>query len=380
MGVEVEIGQTPKSDVEPGQQPENRVVQVAEAGRAIRPGMVGAAPHVMRDAALERQAAREQRAADRGHRTRVDVRVKTVSFDAEPEAPGLVVGNPPVALGAPEAGEIRAVVKAQHIGRPGRLRPGDPPVIVEPAERAREREGGGGTRDRERVRRLLGRPREDRIVDEDRVPLAHQGDRKNGFDRRSSPIVDGGPVSAHERDVVAERKQLRRDRPEQHVGVAIGEIGPPHRTAEQRVADLGEARLPFDEDDMPRRVSRDMQDVEPVRSDRDDIAFDEEARGRDPTHARQAKARRVLLQHGEQERVGLPGPLDRRRPRQHVLQLGGSSGMIDMTMGQQDATDLEPARPQPAGHERRVAGRPGRSRRPPSSPRPTEACSSAPAG
>ena len=171
--------------------------------------------------------------------------------------------------------------------------------------------------------------------------------------RRSVADRRAGPVAAQEGDVVAERQQLVRDRAQQRVVVAVGEVGAPDRAAEQHVADEREAAPPADEHEVagacgpgsagPR--TRGSPTLEPRRPRL------EPAVGQHVARVRVMPKRLPLPREPlEQEAVALIRALDRDRARRAarrppvaacssaLLQRRGAAGVVDVAVGQEDAS------------------------------------------
>ena len=188
MSVDVEIDDVLKAAIEPGEQPEHGVVEVAEARSAGRAGVMSTTARVMdRDVPVGGQAAGEQRAADCGHRAAIDFRVDAVALDPETEAARFLVGDRAVAFGAGQAGEVGGIVEPERVGDARGLRC-DRIVGRQPAEAAGEVDRGADARDGERVRRLVRGQPEHVVFDEE---SGHA--RRNGLRRRSSPMLEAGP-------------------------------------------------------------------------------------------------------------------------------------------------------------------------------------------
>ena len=85
-------------------------------------------------------------------------------------------------------------------------------------------------------------------------------------------------MARHERGLVAHRPQARRDRVDQLLLVAVGEVPAADRAAEQHVADQRQLRFRVMEDDVPGRVAGAVADVEHELADRRLVAVGQPAR------------------------------------------------------------------------------------------------------
>ena len=88
-------------------------------------------------------------------------------------------------------------------------------------------------------------------------------------------------MTTEERKIVAQRQQLGHDRPDQRGGVAIGEIRTPHRTLKQHVANEQKPSGVVDVDEVAGGVAGAVEDVEPVLTQHDRLAFAQPAIGGD---------------------------------------------------------------------------------------------------
>ena len=121
--------------------------------------------------------------------------------------------------------------------------------------------------------------------------------------------------------------------------VAVGEVGPADRAAEEDVADDGEAGGTVDQGDMARRVARAVQDLEDVVGEAQLLAFREPAVGQDIAGTGDPVGPALLLQTLEEEPVLLGRAHDRDRGLaglERIPQGCGPAGMVDMAVGEPD--------------------------------------------
>src|SRR5690606_13234393 len=86
-----------------------------------------------------------------------------------------------------------------------------------------------------------------------------------GQERIGAPLVAKGAawaVAADEGDIFSARQELGLDGGDQRFMVAAGQIGTPDGAAKQDIADMGEALLVIQIDDVPGRMARAMQHFE----------------------------------------------------------------------------------------------------------------------
>ncbi len=165
--------------------------------------------------------------------------------------------------------------------------------------------------------------------------------------RIAAPLgTDGGTraMAAKELHLVEQRQHLACDRGDQRGVVAEWKVGATDRTLEQYVAEQGEAGGVVDEDDVARRVPRAVQYVEAVGAQGDRVALVQPAVRRDVAGG-EAEAGGLGFDALKQEQVALVGDLDRYGSRvagalaQGRRQFGRAAGVVQMTMGKQDALD-----------------------------------------
>ena len=165
--VDVHVEKAVQAAVEPGEQAEHGVVEVAEAAGPRRLTVMRAAARHMDDAAVQRQPRCEGGAAGPRGGAGKDLAEDRIALRADAET--LAVGRVHVlgGLGALEGGDVVRVVEARERVR-CRARAVDVALRVEPAERADQVERGGNARDGERVLRAVGGAAVDLRADQQR--------------------------------------------------------------------------------------------------------------------------------------------------------------------------------------------------------------------
>ena len=88
----------------------------------------------------------------------------------------------------------------------------------------------------------------------------------------------GRAMAGQELDVVAERQELALDAGDQQLMAPAGQVGPPDRAGEQRVARQQESQILLKEGDMSRRMAGHMSDREDDVAERDLVALLQPAR------------------------------------------------------------------------------------------------------
>ncbi len=155
MGVDIEVDNVVEAGVEPGEDAEHRVVEVAEAAGACRAAVMGAAAGAVDGSAGQDGAAGEHDAAGRGHGATVDLGVDGVALGADAEAGAVFVGDGLGGFGAKEGVDVGGVVEALDMGAVGHGS-GEELVVGEPAHGAHEVGAGGDAGDGEGVAGAVG--------------------------------------------------------------------------------------------------------------------------------------------------------------------------------------------------------------------------------
>ena len=153
-------------------------------------------------------------------------------------------------------------------------------------------------------------------------------------------------MATQELQIVAERQQLAGDGADQCGMVAIRKVGPADRALEQHVAEQGEAGGVVDEDDVARRVPRAVQDKSKrLVAQGDQVALVQPAVRRDVAGG-EAEAGGLgfsCLEAGTgRARRGLRSVRPHASPArlaQCRRQFGRAAGVVQMTVGEQDALD-----------------------------------------
>jgi hypothetical protein len=167
MRVQIQIHDVIEPEIEPGQQRQHGVVEVAEAARPVPPAVMGAAAGAMHDAAPRHQPRRQHRAAGRGRGPAIHLAIDRVAVGADAEPLAILGGDGLPRLRPLQGGEIVGIVEAGdlRIGRERRLHIA---TGIEPAHRADQIGAGGDAGDRERMAGTIGRAAIDLAADIDR--------------------------------------------------------------------------------------------------------------------------------------------------------------------------------------------------------------------
>ena len=184
MGVDVDVGDPAQAKFLPDHQRQDHVVQVAEARRAVRTAMMGAATEAVRDPGLAGpgQARGKHEAAGSNHRTAVHLRIDRIVSDADAVAGLRLRADRLVALGLEQGLDIVRPVITQHLtalGNRGRT----VVRLVQPAHRPDQVEGDTHPWHRQRM------PGPERGVP---VDLAADQDWRNCMKHRRAEALSAG--------------------------------------------------------------------------------------------------------------------------------------------------------------------------------------------
>ena len=200
MGVEIGMDQPADAGVQRGQDGEDRVVEIAEAARPVRPAVMGAARRMIGDPAGQRLLRCGDRTADRGRGAPEHAGEYGIFRRAEVETAARVRRDFALFVGPAKCLDIGGVVEPAQGYRVGD-RALDPGVRIDPAEVPAQVHGRLDPRYRQRMIAAIGGAAIDVVADKDRRAVGRAGRR---FDpghamlrihgpRRSGRPVDGLP-------------------------------------------------------------------------------------------------------------------------------------------------------------------------------------------
>ena len=112
MRIDIHVGDTVQTLIQPGEDAEDRIVQVAEAGGAIGAAMMGAAAGAVDGAARLRQMCGEKHAAGRCHWPAENLRIDGVALRADPVAGAILIADRLGLLRAPQRRHVSGMVEA----------------------------------------------------------------------------------------------------------------------------------------------------------------------------------------------------------------------------------------------------------------------------
>ena len=115
MRVDVQIDDVVQAELQPCQQPQNGVVEEAEARRPVRPSMVGAAAGAVDDPAGRGQARRQHHTAGRNCRTAIDVAIHRVALGADAEAGARSVADSLIRFRLAQSGDIGGIMETRQL-------------------------------------------------------------------------------------------------------------------------------------------------------------------------------------------------------------------------------------------------------------------------
>lgn len=145
-------------------------------------------------------------------------------------------------------------------------------------------------------------------------------------------------MARHEPNVITERKQALANRSNQRCMIAPGKIGAPDRTLKQNIADNREPTRRMEENHVPRRMARAMDDLKVELAHLDAIAPFEPAIGGKSLQARKAKHRALGGQLIDPKCIVPMGPLNGNAVS--MRKLGSLTTMVDMAVGEENLHQL----------------------------------------
>jgi len=138
-------------------------------------------------------------------------------------------------------------------------------------------------------------------------------------------------MAGDEVDLVTEWEELFLDRANEGLVIAARKISPSNRSLEEHVANLGQVAGCMVENDMPRRVSRTVQDVQLNVAETHRITALKPARGLEAAYVGKSKHLALLLHAFDPEAVFLMRTFNKIDPGR-FRQRRHATGVIDVAM------------------------------------------------
>jgi len=146
-------------------------------------------------------------------------------------------------------------------------------------------------------------------------------------------------VTRNEDDIVTERPEPIADRRNQRIEIAFRKIGTANRALEQYVANDRQAARLVEENHVPRRMARTMQDVHFDLAERYLVALDEPAVRSEGTHVGKAEHPALHRHAVNPELVFALRSFDRQG--QTIRQISDGAGVVDVTVRDENFLQLD---------------------------------------
>ena len=148
-------------------------------------------------------------------------------------------------------------------------------------------------------------------------------------------------MAGDEGDIIAQREELFADAGNQRVKVAARKIGAPDGAGKEHVADLRKTRFFVIKGHVPGRVAGRVQHTQGFFAHLHAVAIGQPALRRTGFHAADAEHLRLLHHAVEPEGVFFVRAFNGNVAAQLPDEVGGTAGVIQMAVGEQDALDGE---------------------------------------